>query len=311
MLHLKRMGQSFLMAWALALLAIAPLTARATTYTVTTWAELQTALGEVVLGDRITITGDITLGGDITVGSNFTFEIPAGSSLTTGGYSVTSNGIYADGLVNEGTINNNGGTISVVANSGNLDNAGGTINNSNGGAIIVNGGEIFNTGGTINNTGGSTITIISGEIFNYQGLIYTDETSSFSGHIFLNVPPTITPSLPDGVLGVAYSQSLTASSGDTPITWSLASGSLPDGLTLDSDGQITGSPTTAQTSSFVVQADNVGGYSRKQLSIKIGPPSSTVVSPASVPALGETALALLALALLLAGLAAARAGRSA
>ena len=43
-----------------------------------------------------------------------------------------------------------------------------------------------------------------------------------------NTAPTITTaSLPDGEVGVAYSQILSAIGGSTPYTWSVISGSLP------------------------------------------------------------------------------------
>ena len=63
---------------------------------------------------------------------------------------------------------------------------------------------------------------------------------------------TITTSdLPDGVAGVPYSVQLAASGGSS-FTWTLSQGStLPTGLTLSSSGLITGTPTTAGTSSFV------------------------------------------------------------
>jgi hypothetical protein len=73
--------------------------------------------------------------------------------------------------------------------------------------------------------------------------------------ITINSPLTITTtSLPDGVVGAAYSQTLAASAGTTPYTWSLASGTLPAGLGLDSStGTISGTPTTAATSTFTVK----------------------------------------------------------
>jgi hypothetical protein len=67
-------------------------------------------------------------------------------------------------------------------------------------------------------------------------------------------PPTVTPlgvttsSLPDGQVSVAYSQTLAASGGTIPYSWSLTSGSLPSGLTLASTGAITGTPTTVASS---------------------------------------------------------------
>lgn len=62
-----------------------------------------------------------------------------------------------------------------------------------------------------------------------------------------------TTALPNGVLNSAYSASLDASGGTTPYTWSLASGALPAGLALSSNGEISGTPTTSGMSSFTVQ----------------------------------------------------------
>lgn len=53
-----------------------------------------------------------------------------------------------------------------------------------------------------------------------------------------------TTSLPDAQQGAVYSTSLTASGGTTPYAWSITSGSLPSGLSLNaSSGQISGTPT--------------------------------------------------------------------
>lgn len=69
-----------------------------------------------------------------------------------------------------------------------------------------------------------------------------------------------TTSLPNGQVQVAYSATLQATGGTTPYTWSVSSGSLPAGLTLTaSSGAISGTPTTAGTSSFTIQvADSAG-----------------------------------------------------
>ena len=53
-----------------------------------------------------------------------------------------------------------------------------------------------------------------------------------------------TTSLPGGQVGTAYSTTLAATGGTTPYTWSLTSGTLPAGLTLNATtGAITGTPT--------------------------------------------------------------------
>jgi hypothetical protein len=62
-----------------------------------------------------------------------------------------------------------------------------------------------------------------------------------------------TTSLPDGALSAAYNQNLMAAGGTTTYSWSLVSGTLPAGLTLSSNGQIAGTPTTVGTSSFTIQ----------------------------------------------------------
>ena len=69
-------------------------------------------------------------------------------------------------------------------------------------------------------------------------------------------PPALvitTSSLPAGTVGVAYSQALGASGGTPPYTWSVASGSLPAGLSLAAGGTISGTPGTAGSSSFTVR----------------------------------------------------------
>jgi hypothetical protein len=86
--------------------------------------------------------------------------------------------------------------------------------------------------------------------------------------------PTITTaSLPNGTVGTAYSQTLTAT-GDTPITWSIDTGALPAGLSLATTGVISGTPTTATTSTFTVKATNAKGSNTKSLSITIAASSS-------------------------------------
>lgn len=64
--------------------------------------------------------------------------------------------------------------------------------------------------------------------------------------------PTITTSSPltGGTVGVSYSNTLAATGGSTPYTWSCSGCTLPPGLSLSSAGAITGTPTTAGVYTF-------------------------------------------------------------
>jgi hypothetical protein len=81
-------------------------------------------------------------------------------------------------------------------------------------------------------------------------------------------PPTLTiatTSVPGASTGKAYSATLQASGGVPPYQWSIASGSLPSGLSLSSSGTISGTPELPQTSSFVVQVQDLGDQSGTSL----------------------------------------------
>lgn len=68
-----------------------------------------------------------------------------------------------------------------------------------------------------------------------------------------------TTALPAGTQGAAYVQVLSASGGNGSYTWSLSTGSLPSGLSLDSStGEINGTPTTVESRSFGIRADSDG-----------------------------------------------------
>ena len=91
-------------------------------------------------------------------------------------------------------------------------------------------------------------------------------------------------SLPNGSQGTPYNQTLTATGGGAPYTYSIASGSLPAGLTLNgSAGTITGTPTGSGTSNFTVAAaDNYGDTGSQPFSLTIGS-NSLVLNPTTLP----------------------------
>ena len=94
----------------------------------------------------------------------------------------------------------------------------------------------------------------------------------------------LTLSLPNGKVSTSYSATLTAE-GSTPITWSIESGSLPDGLSLNAtSGTISGTPSTVGTSNFVVKAINNEDEDSKKLSITIEATATPpVITTATLP----------------------------
>ena len=67
-------------------------------------------------------------------------------------------------------------------------------------------------------------------------------------------PAITTTKLPNATVNRTYSASLSATSGTTPYQWTVTSGALPAGLTLDAtSGRISGIPRATGTSTFTVQ----------------------------------------------------------
>ena len=85
-------------------------------------------------------------------------------------------------------------------------------------------------------------------------------------------------------MGVAYNQTVSASGGVAPYTYSVSGGSLPAGLALNpSTGAITGTPTTSGPATFTIRAaDSAGNFGSQTYTVNIGTASLTV-SPASLP----------------------------
>ncbi len=98
----------------------------------------------------------------------------------------------------------------------------------------------------------------------------------------LPVPVTIsTSSLSDAIVNQSYAQPVNASGGVSPLRYLISSGSLPPGLTLSTNGIITGTPTTANTYTFTVKVEDSTTPTKqsatKELSIKVVAAAAGVV----------------------------------
>lgn len=80
-----------------------------------------------------------------------------------------------------------------------------------------------------------------------RGIVLTRTTFSNSENFIVSPPVQVTTPCPlrDAPLRTAFSQTLTASGGFPPYTWSVPTASLPPGITLRTTGELTGTPTEA------------------------------------------------------------------
>ncbi len=98
--------------------------------------------------------------------------------------------------------------------------------------------------------------------------------------------PTIVLSpttLPYGQITAAYSQTLSATGGQSPYSFALTSGTLPDGLSLSPSGALSGSPTTAGSSTFTITVTDFNGCtSAQQFTIRTTPGCADTKPPVVV-----------------------------
>lgn len=89
-----------------------------------------------------------------------------------------------------------------------------------------------------------------------------------------SAPTVTTTTLPDGFLTFPYSQTIQTTGGVAPITFDLIGGTPPPGLTLSSDGIISGTPTEAGTFSFAFKViSSCGSTITETLEITVTQPT--------------------------------------
>ena len=114
--------------------------------------------------------------------------------------------------------------------------------------------------------------------------------SQGSAYVFYSPPPcptlTFSPaSLPNGAIGVAYQQAVTVSGGTGPYTFSLGGTTLPPGISLSTNGLLSGMPTTMGTYPFrIVATDTSTGCSAsRSYTLTIESCPTLVLQPQPLP----------------------------
>lgn len=121
--------------------------------------------------------------------------------------------------------------------------------------------------------------------FNFTAKVTDSSSATATGNFSITVNSALaitTSSLPNGTVGTPYtSTNLAASGGVTPYTWSISSGSLPNGLMLNGN-TISGQPTASGTFNFTATVmDAEGGTANSALSIVVNPAAPLMVTTTS------------------------------
>jgi hypothetical protein len=143
--------------------------------------------------------------------------------------------------------------------------------------------------GTLTNITKFSVTYIAPKNIQVVTTITLQATSNANTNITatatidIQIAPTITTlQLPSGEDGVPYNQTIAASGGVIPLTFTTSSGSLPPGLTLSSAGVISGTPSLSGSYAFTVKVSDAGTPP-----LTVSQPYTITVSPApplSIPA---------------------------
>lgn len=159
----------------------------------------------------------------------------------------------------------NNGTYLLLDDS----SSGATISKTNIAFLIFSDGE-----DKTNSTGTASTFTVKAQSNTYDDIAYYLDIQTLREKACNNFL-VVTDNLPTATVNVTYpSTTLAATDGTTPYTWSIASGSIPAGLSLSAAGVISGTPTTSGSYSFnlqVTDSDSPQRQTNKTFSITVQP----------------------------------------
>jgi Putative Ig domain len=211
-----------------------------------------TAAGSSTFTVQVT---DSTPGQPLSATRSFTLRIDTPLSITTGNLSATVGVAFSQTLAATGGVPPYVWTISSGSLPAGLSLSAGVISGTPSAAGTAT--VIFTVADSAGQTATKSITITVNSTAN--------QISITTGNLSATV-------------GVAFSQALAATGGTPPYSWSITSGSLPAGLSLNS-GVISGTPTTAGVSTItLLVTDSQNLTASAGITITVNPPQAPSVT---------------------------------
>ena len=229
-------------------------------------------------------------GGSLTASGSKGISFDSASSYTVSATNLT---VSNNAIVRANDVGSNISNVDLQIGKGNNSSGGIVFDGNQGtvyGSVTLQEDLTIESGQTLDIPSGASLTIDSSATLTNEGTVTNSGTLTNNGKIENsgtlpsdikgNVPPSITTtSLVDGTVNTAYSATLEASG--NPTSWEITDGSLPTNFTLNaSTSEISGTPTTAETSTFTVTATNDYGSDSQELTLTID--AQTNVPVASV-----------------------------
>lgn len=210
-----------------------------------------------------------------------------------------------------GTDDEDGVTLPASLITGTSNSIVVNVTNTSGATVYLNAWIDYNKNGLLTDSGeqiASNTTIATGTSNSNRTITFTVPAGATLGNVGLRVRLTsnsspgstgntgngevedylvqICPSITLGpttlgtaTVGTAYSQTISASGGASPYTFSVSSGTLPAGLSLSSAGALTGTPTAGDSQTFTVQATDANGCTSTRTYTMAPTCTSYVISP--------------------------------
>ncbi|MCL2843535.1 MAG: DUF1343 domain-containing protein [Oscillospiraceae bacterium] len=99
-----------------------------------------------------------------------------------------------------------------------------------------------------------------------------------------DIPVITTTTLPPGDVNTAWNIALEAISPHQPLAWTVLSGEMPAGLTLNTAGVISGTPTVAGVFPITVRVEDAqGGYATEEFALIVDDPNAPVITTEELP----------------------------